>query len=95
MDYLSNALKKDGYEFTDVSVRKMLPDEVPVSQTENRLVAILEKYGFSTAVSHYNQVICSHGRGDWAASNSQLRTFVEDFFDRVHLKIQAGHGVTV
>lgn len=92
LDDLNNALKKDGYELTDVSVRKVLPDEVPVAQTENRLVEILKKYGFSTAVGHYNQAIASHGRGDWAAANSQLRTFVEDFFDQVHFKIQAGSG---
>lgn len=94
LEDLKNALKKDGYELTDVSVRKVLPDEVPVAKTENRLVEILIKYGFSTALGHYNQAIASHGRGDWAAANSQLRTFVEDFFDQVHLKIQAGGGAT-
>ncbi|MFP3524551.1 hypothetical protein SB912_18720 [Pantoea sp. SIMBA_072] len=94
MENLNNTLKKDGYELTDVSVRKVLPDEVPISCTENRLIEILKKYGFSTAVGHYNQAIASHGRGDWAAANSQLRTFVEDFFDQVHLKINAGCGTT-
>ncbi|MEI2630739.1 hypothetical protein [Erwinia aphidicola] len=94
LDNLNNTLKKDGYELTENSVRKILPDEIPVAQTENRLNEILNKYGFSTAISHYNQAIASHGRGDWAAANSQLRTFVEDFFNQVHCKIQAGNGDT-
>lgn len=91
---LNNAIKKDGYELTEKSVRKVLPDEIPITQNENRLVDILNKYGFSTALGHYNQAIASHGRGEWAAANAQLRTFVEDFFDQIHLKIQAGNGLT-
>lgn len=91
---LNNALKKDGYELTEKSVRQVLPDEIPVAQTENRLVDILNKYRFSTALGHYNQAIASHGRGEWAAANAQLRTFVEDFFDQIHSKIQAGNGST-
>ncbi|WP_456311511.1 hypothetical protein [Serratia proteamaculans] len=92
LENLNNALKKDGYQLSDSSVRKVLPEEIPVAKTENRLVEILNKYGFSNAVGHYNQAIASHGRGDWAAANAQLRTFVEDFFNEVHLKIRAGSG---
>ncbi|WP_293648875.1 hypothetical protein [Pantoea septica] len=92
MQELENALKKDGYELTETSVRKALPEEIPVDKTENKLIEILNKHGFSTAKGHYIQAIASHGRGDWAASNAQLRTFTEDFFDQVHKKLQAGNG---
>lgn len=94
METLDNALKRDGYELTESSVRKTLPEEIPINKTENRLLEILKKHGFSTAEGHYTQAIASHGRGDWAAANAQLRTFVEDYFDQVHGKLQAGHGNT-
>lgn len=93
-DELINALKKDGFEIKEKSVRKMLPEKVPVAQSENRLINILKKYNFDTALGHYNQAIASHGRGEWAAANAQLRSFVEDFFDQTHTKIQAGSGDT-
>lgn len=92
MDKLENALKRDGYQLTETSVRKTLPEGIPVDKTENRLIEILKKYGFSTAEGHYTQAIASHGRGDWAASNAQLRTFTEDFFDQIHKKLQTGNG---
>ncbi|MDI9221523.1 hypothetical protein QMZ30_11480 [Pantoea sp. EA-12] len=92
LENLNNALKRDGYELTDTSVRKTLPGNVPVARSEDRLAEILKKHGFTTAAGHYDQAIASHGRGEWAAANSQLRTFVEEFFDRIHDVTQAGSG---
>lgn len=92
MESLENALRRDGYELTETTVRKTLPKEIPVNKTENKLIEILKKYGFSTAEGHYTQALASHGRGEWAASNAQLRTFTEDFFDQIHKKLQAGNG---
>lgn len=91
---LNNALKRDGYEIIEKTVRKVLPEEVPVIEYENRLIEILKRYDFKTAVGHYSQAIASHGRGDWAAANAQFRSFVEDFFEQVHSLIQAGEGVS-
>jgi hypothetical protein len=87
---LVNALKKDGYELTESSVRKSLPSKIPLAESEDNLVKILKKRNLNIALGHYEQAIAAHGRGEWAAANAQLRTFVEEFFNRVHTLINAG-----
>lgn len=87
---LMNALEKDGYELTETSVRKSLPSQIPLAQSEDNLVKILKKRNFYIALGHYEQAIAAHGRGEWAAANAQLRSFVEEFFNRVHTLIDAG-----
>ncbi|MBY8058927.1 hypothetical protein LZT09_20335 [Vibrio fluvialis] len=87
---LENALEKDGYELTETSVRKSLPSQIPLAENEDNLVKILKKRSFNIALGHYEQAIAAHGRGEWAAANAQLRSFVEEFFNRVHALINAG-----
>lgn len=87
---LINALERDGYELTDVGVRRVLPKELAMLATENKLVAILRARGFIVALGHYEQAIAAHGRGEWAAANAQLRTFVEEFFNRTQELICPG-----
>lgn len=94
MQALENALAKDGYELTESSVRKSLPSAIPLLESENKLLEILTRRGLTVAVGHYEQAIAAHGRGDWAAANAQLRSFVEDFFNQCHVLLQAGSGKT-
>ncbi|PKI06712.1 hypothetical protein CXF78_09015 [Shewanella sp. 11B5] len=87
---LVNALEKDGFELTETSVRKSLPSQIPLAESEDNLVRILKKRNFNIALGHYEQAIAAHGRGEWAAANAQFRSFVEEFFNRVHTLINAG-----
>jgi hypothetical protein len=91
---LENTLAKDGYELSDSSVRKSLPSAIPLVQSENKLLDILNRRGLVVAVGHYEQAIAAHGRGDWAAANAQLRSFVEDFFNQCHILLSAGSGTS-
>jgi hypothetical protein len=91
---LENALAKDGYELTESSVRKSLPSAIPLLESENKLVEILNRRGLTVAIGHYEQAIAAHGRGDWAAANAQMRSFVEDFFNQCHALLNAGSGTT-
>src|SRR5438046_107954 len=79
---LVNALKQDGYQIIDLELRASLPDAVPVAEIENELVGLLERHAFATAKGHLDQAIAAHTRSDWAAANAQLRSFVEELFDR-------------
>ena len=88
---LAHSLEKDGYEFTSSGIRKKLPSEFPVVEQENQLISLLDKFGFSTAKGHYEQAIAAHSRGEWASANAQLRTFVEEFFDRTQDIVSPGH----
>lgn len=87
---LVNALEKDGYGLTETSVRKSLPSQIPFVENEDNLVKILRKRKFDVALGHYEQAIAAHGRGEWAAANAQLRSFVEEFFNRVHEVVNSG-----
>ena len=80
---LVNSLDRDGYMLDRNGLRAKLPQELPITVQEDELVELLNRFDFSVAIGHYNQAVSAHTRGDWAAANSQLRNFVEDFFDRV------------
>jgi len=88
---LINSLDRDGYEITESgNVRKKLPNELPVVEQENQLIFLLDKYDFDTAIGHYENAVSSHARGEWAAANAQLRTFVEEFFNKTQQLICPG-----
>ncbi|PIP36162.1 MAG: hypothetical protein COX20_07290 [Desulfobacterales bacterium CG23_combo_of_CG06-09_8_20_14_all_52_9] len=80
---LVNSLDRDGYKLDRNGLRAKLPSQLPLVEEENELIDILDRYGYSVAKGHYEQAVAAHTRGDWAASNSQLRSFVEEFFNRV------------
>jgi hypothetical protein len=80
---LVNSLDHDGYNLDRNGLRAKLPSELPLVKEENELINVLDRYGYSVAKGHYEQAVAAHTRGDWAASNSQFRSFVEEFFNRV------------
>ena len=88
---LAHSLDRDGYELTSDGLRKKLPTEFPVVEQENQLISLLDKFGFITAKGHYEQAVAAHSRGEWAAANAQLRTFVEEFFDKTQAIVCPGH----
>lgn len=89
---LVNALKHDSYQIVDLELRASLPDAVPVADIENELVRLLDRHSFTTAKGHLDQAIAAHTRGDWAAANGQLRSFVEELFDRIAKHLSGGQS---
>ena len=87
---LAHSLERDGFELTDNGLRKKLPETFPIAEQEDQLVCLLEKLGFKIAKGHYEQAVAAHSRGDWAAANAQLRTFVEEFFNKTQSIICPG-----
>jgi hypothetical protein len=85
-------LEKDGYLLTENSIRASLPSQISLVENEDRLVEILKKRGLGIALGHYEQAVAAHGRGEWAAANAQLRSFVEEFFNKIHALINAGNA---
>ena len=80
---LVNSLDHDGYILDNKGLRRKHPNQLPVASQENELFEILSKYEFNIAKGHYEQAIAAHARGDWAAANSQLRSFVEELFNKI------------
>lgn len=80
---LVHSLKQDGFVIEDGELVRLLPEVVPVAAAQDELTQLLHKHGFETAIGHLDQVLSAHARGDWAAANGQLRTFVEELFNRI------------
>lgn len=91
---LTRSLDRDGFELTKNGLRRKLPKEFPIAEQEDQLISLLEKFEFITAKGHYEQAVATHARGEWAASNAQLRTFVEDFFNQTQSIVCPGNYST-
>jgi hypothetical protein len=91
---LVHSLDRDGFELTENGLRRKLPAEFPIVEQEDQLISLLEKFEFVTAKGHYEQAVAAHSRGEWAAANAQLRTFVEEFFKKTQTIVCSGHCST-
>ncbi len=87
---LAHSLDRDGFELTDKGLRRKLPAIFPVAEQEDQLISLLEKFSFDIARGHYEQAVAAHARGEWAAANAQLRTFVEEFFNKAQTIVCPG-----
>ncbi|MFK2904951.1 hypothetical protein ISP17_13400 [Dyella ginsengisoli] len=65
------------------SIRAALPNEIQLPQTDDEVHHLLKHFRFNTPLGHLDQAIDAHARGDWAACNSQLRTFLEGLLDDI------------
>ncbi|MER2537480.1 MAG: hypothetical protein ABTQ31_20210 [Rhizobiaceae bacterium] len=85
----ARGLARDGYVLAwddygrDASIRAALPGEIQLPQTDDEVHQLLKSFGFTTPLGHLDQSVEAHTRGDWAACNSQLRTFLESLFDDI------------
>jgi hypothetical protein len=61
-------------------LRAALPGEVDLPATDDEVHQLLKHFQFHTPLGHLGQAIEAHTRGDWAAANGQLRTFIESPF---------------
>ncbi|MEE9159390.1 MAG: hypothetical protein V3U60_13530 [Gammaproteobacteria bacterium] len=92
---LVRALSQDGYGVKNFKLHAMLPEAVPVAEHQDELLVLLDNHGFGTARGHLEQAIDAHTRGDWAAANAQLRSFVEELFDRIAEVLSGGHTTSL
>jgi hypothetical protein len=83
------ALELDGFVITDGVLRRTLPADIALPTAESETSRLLLKYGFTIAKGHLDQALDAHGRGDWAAANSQIRTFFDALLDNIAEKLDA------
>ena len=83
----TQALAHDGYSLTwNTNGRAELRPALPVelgAETDDEVHQLLAAHGFATACGHLDQALNAHVRGDWAAANGQLRTFMECLLDEI------------
>jgi len=67
----------------NASIRAALPGEIQLPETDDEVHRLLKSFTFTTPLGHLDQAVEAHTRGDWAACNGQLRTFLESLFDDI------------
>lgn len=78
------ALERAGYVIEgEGQLRQALPEVLDLPAADDEVHAILRQRNLGTPLGHLDQAIDNHARGQWAASNSQCRTFLESLFDEI------------
>jgi len=70
-------------------LRAALPGEVDLPAADDEVHQLLKQFGFRVPLGHLDQAIDAHTRGDWAAANSQIRSFLEGLLDDIALHIDS------
>lgn len=96
----ARGLARDGYVLVwddygqNASIRAALPGEIQLPETDDEVHQFLKRFGFVTPLGHLDQAIEAHTRGDWAACNGQLRTFIESMFDDIARNVRPAESAT-
>jgi hypothetical protein len=77
------ALERAGYVIESGGLRQSLPNTLDLPAADDEVHVLLNRYNFMTPLGHLDQGIDAHARGDWAAANSQVRSFLEALLDEV------------
>jgi hypothetical protein len=68
-------------------LRTALPEEVDLPVTDDEVHQLLKHFNFVVPMGHLDQAIEAHTRGDWAAANSQTRSFLEGLLSDIALHL--------
>lgn len=68
-------------------LRAALPEEVDLPATDDEVHQLLKHFNFIVPTGHLDQAIEAHTRGDWAAANSQTRSFLEGLLSDIALHL--------
>lgn len=96
----ARGLARDGYVLVwddygqNASIRAALPGEIQLPETGDEVHQLLKRFSFGTPLGHLDQAIEAHTRGDWAACNGQLRTFIESLFDDIARNLRPAESAT-
>jgi hypothetical protein len=93
---LAHSLGLDGYQIDpSAKILSILPSITPLAPRQTEVEQMLLKQRFTVANGHLQQAISAHTRGDWAAANAQIRSFIESLFSEfARVLITTGLGTT-
>ncbi len=80
---LNRYLLKDGFVFKDNKLIRIFDKNLEPTHNETLIETLLTRHKFEIAKGHYNQANNAFNRGDWAACNAQLRTYVEELMKKI------------
>jgi len=84
---LRRALELDGFSVAVGALSRALPVDIGLPAAQSEVDRLLEKPGFTTAKGHLKEALDAHGRGSWAAANSQIRTFLDALLDEIAVRL--------
>jgi hypothetical protein len=89
-DALLRSIERDGFVIDENRVvRRMLPEVLDLPAADDEVHILLDRHKLVTSKGHLDQGIRAHSEGDWAAANSQFRTFLESLFDEIALRVDS------
>lgn len=84
---LRRLLLKDGFVIEKGMLIRNFETAIDFNTNDTLLDSLLTKHNFTVAKGHYEQASNAFNRGDWAACNSQLRTYVEELLNKIAEKV--------
>lgn len=78
-----------------LTLRAALPPSFAVTGADDEVHELLRVLAFPIPEGHLTQAIDAHARGDWAAANSQIRTFFESLLNEVALRLNLAPDATM
>lgn len=84
---LSRALARDGFAVKGGQLRRALPDAMDLPAADDEVHELLKRFGFAVPAGHLDQAIQNHTDGNWAAANSQMRSFIEALLNAIAEKV--------
>ena len=93
-----NGLKRDGFTLVkdedggEFVLRQMLPEIADLPAADDEVRTLLKQHNFGEPLTSLDQAINCHGRGEWEAANSQLRTFLEGLLGQVSERLVSGEA---
>src|SRR5712692_828931 len=89
-EVLLRSIERDGFIKENGMLRRMLPEEFDLPAADDEVHLLLDRHQLVTSKGHLDQGVRAHSEGDWAAANSQFRTFLESLFDEIALLVDPG-----
>jgi hypothetical protein len=84
---LAVALARDGYTVSGGQALPTVPEPFTPARADDALSGLLAKHSFTVPLGHLTQGLDAHSRGDWAASNAQVRVFLESLLDELAVRV--------
>jgi hypothetical protein len=82
------ALQRDGFILeAEHTLRRTHPEVIDLPAADDEVHILLDRHGLAISKGHLDQAIRAHSEGNWAAANSQYRTFLESLLDEVAIRL--------
>ncbi|PYE42354.1 hypothetical protein HUB98_13300 [Paenibacillus barcinonensis] len=88
---LRRLLLKDGFVIEEGKLTRTFQTDIDFYSNETLIDILLIRHNLSIAKGHYDQATNAFNRGDWAACNSQLRSYTEALMCQVAEKLTDIH----